>query len=139
MNRTTENLIVRATGETKPHIVAAIERVMRNEIVLAPLDRLDANTLSANAQQALRIIERRQSARFVCMEFHGRGDPFFGGNADDRILLTDGSFGHSSAGTPAARFMTMAEAAAEGRLASNRREAALISAIEMPYLEHERH
>ena len=139
MNRVTENLIVQATGETDPNVVAAIERIMRNEILLAPLDRLDAETLSTNAQNAARIVKRRQSARFVCMEFHGRGDAFFGGNADDRILLTDGSFGHSSAGTPAARFATMAEAAAEGRLASNRREGALISAIEMPYLEHERH
>lgn len=139
MNRTTENIIVRATGATDPHLVAAIERVMRNEILLTPLDHLDAGTLGANARAAHQIVRRRQEARFVCMEFHGRGDPFFGGSADDRILLTDGSFGHSSPASPAARFVSLADAAEAGRRASNRREKALISAIEMPYLEHERH
>lgn len=31
--------------------------------------------------------------RFECWEFYGRGDQFFGGNADDRILydMPDGS------------------------------------------------
>lgn len=139
MNRNTEDLIVRATGATDPYLVAEIERIMRDEILLKPLDRLDPADVGTHAQTALRIIERRQGARFVCFEFHGRGDPFFGGQADDRILLTDGSFGHSSPAAKAARFETMVEAAEAGRRASNRRDGALISAIEMPYLEHERH
>jgi len=139
MNRNTENLIVRATGATDPHLVAEIERVIRDEILLKPIDQIDPETVGTHAHAAVRIIERRQRARFVCFEFHGRGDPFFGGSADDRILLTDGSFGHSSAAAKAARFETLAEAGEAGRHASNRRVGALISAVEMPYLEHERH
>ena len=30
--------------------------------------------------------------RFIVMEFHGKGDPMFGGGADDRVLGKNGAF-----------------------------------------------
>ena len=30
--------------------------------------------------------------RWICMEFHGTGDPYFGGSADDRVLGRNGAF-----------------------------------------------
>lgn len=30
--------------------------------------------------------------RWIVMEFHGKGDPMFGGGADDRVLGKNGAF-----------------------------------------------
>ena len=57
MNRNTENLIVRATGATDPHLVAEIERVIRDEILLKPIDRIDPETVGTHAHAAVRIID----------------------------------------------------------------------------------
>ena len=127
-------LIASATGVTDPPLLAEIERCLRVEVLMSTLDSVDPETLFFCARDALALIERREHARFVCMEFHGQGDPFFGGSADDRILLTDGRFGHSSESNPPARFSDMNAALEAGRRAGNRRDSALITAIEMPYV-----
>ena len=80
----------------------------------------------------MRVVDARAHAHFVCMEFYGQGDPFFGGSADDRTLLTDGCFGHRSGRNPPARFVDAKTALEAGRKAVNRRGSALLSAIEMP-------
>ena len=128
-------LIASATGVTDPALLAEIERCLRIEILMSTLDSVAPEVLFFCARDAHALIERREHARFVCMEFFGQGDPFFGGNAEDRILLTDGRFGHSAASNPAARFVDSNAALEAGRRADNRRDSALISAIEMPYLK----
>lgn len=68
---------------------------------------------------------------FTACEFWGRGDPFFGGSADDRDLLVDGSFAtggyHVS---QVARFATAEEARAAAEKAPNRRPDARLSIME---------
>ncbi len=135
MSMSPTELIARATGVSDPPLLAEIERCLRVEILMSTLDSVDSDVLFFCARDAHALIQRREVARFVCMEFHGQGDPFFGGRADDRVLLTDGTFGRSSAADPPARFADTNSALEAGRRADNRREASLISAIEMPYVK----
>ena len=125
-------LNARATGVTDPQRLAEIERCLRVEVLMSTLDSVDPEVLSRCARGALALFEARAPARFVCMEFCGQGDPFFGGSADDRTLLTDGCFGHSSGRTAPARFVDAKTALEAGRKAVNRRASARLSAIEMP-------
>ncbi|MBX3699346.1 MAG: hypothetical protein KF811_16185 [Dokdonella sp.] len=125
-------LIASATGVADPERLAEIERCLRVEVLMSTLDSVDPEVLSRCARGALALIEARAHARFVCMEFCGQGDPFFGGSADDRTLLTDGRFGHRSGRNPPARFVDAKTALEAGRKAVNRRGSALLSAIEMP-------
>jgi len=66
----------------------------------------------------------------IVVEFYGTGDPFFGGNADDRPLGINGRFltakEQSQARVPTAKFSTIEEAVAAGRAASNPRPNSLI-------------
>jgi hypothetical protein len=57
------------------------------------------------------------------IEYFGDGDPFFGGNADDRMLLNDGSIqtGHPRRQAEPASFQTLEEAIEAARKVSNRR------------------
>lgn len=63
------------------------------------------------------------------VEFFGKGDPFFGGGADDRPLGKDGSFltgcYHTS---KIAQFDTKEEALAAAERAPNRRKGGLLGA-----------
>lgn len=64
------------------------------------------------------------------MEFHGIGDPFFGGKADDRTLLADGQFGTYSPGGPLrALFNTNDQATSAGLNSKNRRPKGLLAAV----------
>lgn len=68
--------------------------------------------------------------RFICMEFSGLGDPFFGGSGDERTLLENGKFGHCLPGTPArALFDTDEQALVAGSRADNLRTGAELGAI----------
>jgi hypothetical protein len=66
---------------------------------------------------------------FQVWEFYGTGDPFFGGNADDRILRADdGQFGSKG---PVAQFKTYHEAQLAAERAGNRRRGSLVSILEI--------
>ena len=73
-----------------------------------------------------------KTRKFIVIEFFGRGDPFFGGAADDRTLCTDGVF--RSTGTyrreDVARFDSQAAALEFALGASNTRAGGLVSAFE---------
>lgn len=70
--------------------------------------------------------------QWICLEFHGTGDRYFGGAADDRPLGADGSFltkTHSRADY--AFFDSKQKALAYGDLAANRRVKGKLSAIDI--------
>jgi hypothetical protein len=71
-------------------------------------------------------------AKWIALEFHGTGDPFFGGSADDRVLGDGGKFLTGAGWSPKdyARFDTKAEALAAAEVASNRRKGSKLAAIE---------
>lgn len=65
--------------------------------------------------------------QFECWEFYGQGDPFFGGNADDRVLyrLPTGTLSFIArcslpTGAVRATFETKAAALAAGHAATTR-------------------
>lgn len=67
---------------------------------------------------------------YTVIEFYGRGDPFFGGNASDRPLGRDGRFIEGSyLRSEVARFETEGAARTAGEAAPNRRQGGLISAF----------
>ncbi|WP_144327935.1 hypothetical protein [Tepidimonas charontis] len=70
----------------------------------------------------------RPSKIFV-IEFAGKGDPFFGGDASDRILCKDGVFREAPAELDKAAFRTIEEARDAAVKALNRRENAVLGAI----------
>lgn len=68
--------------------------------------------------------------QYIVMEFHGTGDPFFGGSADDRVLGKHGVFltgvhTRDDYGT----FPSKAEALAAAELATNRRPKGKLLAV----------
>ena len=65
--------------------------------------------------------------RFIAVEFFGKGDPFFGGTADDRPLLKDGRFASHPRPEDIAEFLTKEAALEAARKAPNRREGGLLS------------
>jgi hypothetical protein len=70
--------------------------------------------------------------QWICLEFHGTGDPYFGGSADDRPLGADGKFlvrTHSRADY--AFFNSKSQALDYGKLASNKRPGGKLSAIDI--------
>lgn len=69
------------------------------------------------------------SGQFVCHEYWGDGDPFFGGSADDRALGQSGLFltGVTLNHRPAV-FISREDAILAGKRAANRREGGMISA-----------
>lgn len=70
---------------------------------------------------------------FIVVEFHGTGDPMFGGAADDRPLGVSGSFENSwGRGATRAHFETRAAAIAAGEAAANRRERGVLGAFACP-------
>ena len=73
-----------------------------------------------------------EARKFIVIEFFGRGDPFFGGAADDRTLCVDGIF--RSTGTysrdQVARFGSREEALETALGAGNLRAGGLVSAME---------
>lgn len=72
-------------------------------------------------------------AGFVVVEFYGKGDPAFGGSADDRPLGKSGEFltgcYHRSA---VAKFESYDEAMAAGLAAANRREGGNVVPFVLP-------
>lgn len=70
-----------------------------------------------------------ETHKIIIMEFFGRGDPFFGGSADDRTLCADGVFRSTGHYRPdqVARFETKAEALEFALGASNARPGGIIS------------
>lgn len=69
------------------------------------------------------------SKQFFCVEYWGRGDPFFGGNAEDRTLGRSGLFLTGSHGPGEVAAFDSAQAAQDaGEAAANRRPGGLISA-----------
>lgn len=73
-----------------------------------------------------------ETHKIIIIEFFGRGDPFFGGSADDRTLCADGVFRSTGHYRPdqVARFETKAEALEFALGASNLRAGGLVSAME---------
>lgn len=68
---------------------------------------------------------------WICVEFYGEGDAFFGGKADDRALGVDGSFLTKSYGRhEVARFPSREAALAAGDAAPNRRTGGLLGSWE---------
>jgi hypothetical protein len=70
------------------------------------------------------------SERWICMEFHGKGDPMFGGAAADRVLGKNGSFltgSHSR--SDYGSFPSKDAALRAGDRAANRRPKGLLLAI----------
>ena len=68
--------------------------------------------------------------KWIVLEFHGKGDPWFGGAADDRPLGAAGAFltgCHSR--SDYGRFDSKKAALAAGELASNRRPKGLLLAL----------
>jgi hypothetical protein len=65
--------------------------------------------------------------RFIAVEFFGRGDPFFGGTADDRPLLNNGRFASHPRRKEVAEFPTKDAALKAARKAPNRREGGLLT------------
>ena len=65
--------------------------------------------------------------RFIAVEFFGKGDPFFGGTADDRPLLKSGLFASHPRREDIAEFPTQDAALEAARRAPNRREGGLLS------------
>jgi len=68
--------------------------------------------------------------RWICLEFYGKGDRFFGGDADDRVLGKAGAFltGCYSMADRAI-FQTKAAAEAAGSVATNARKGGKLLAI----------
>ncbi|WP_321935346.1 hypothetical protein [Paraburkholderia sp. J8-2] len=58
----------------------------------------------------------------IVIEFHGTGDAFFGGSADDRALGTNGRIKENARDCETARFATIEEAHAAALLIPNRRQ-----------------
>lgn len=60
---------------------------------------------------------------WICVEFHGTGDPFFSGSADDRPLGVSGQFlrGPYNRRTDVARFTSRGEVEIVAGKAPNRR------------------
>lgn len=65
--------------------------------------------------------------RFIAVEFFGKGDPFFGGTADDRPLLKDGRFASHPRREDIAEFPTKDAALEAAQKAPNRREGGFLS------------
>ena len=67
------------------------------------------------------------------VEFYGTGDPYFGGDAEDRSLGWDGEFlvgGHHV--SERALFETEQDAQLTAEAARNKRKGGLISVLEIP-------
>lgn len=71
---------------------------------------------------------------FICLEIHGKGDPFFGGSADDRPLGVNGQFLTTvqTWSTKTALFATKQAAQAAGEKAS-RRAGSILSVFDAPW------
>lgn len=70
------------------------------------------------------------SARWICLELHGKGDKFFGGSADDRPLGRDGAFLTGSYSRASyGSFPSKAAALRAGERATNRRPKGLLLAL----------
>ena len=67
--------------------------------------------------------------RFIAVEFFGKGDPFFGGTADDRPLLKNGRFASCPRREDIAPFPDRDAAIAAAEKAPNRRQGGLLSAF----------
>jgi len=69
--------------------------------------------------------------RYMAMEFWGKGDPMFGGRADDRVLGKSGQFLRGCyTRDDIATFGTREQAQAAADAAPNRRADALLSILE---------
>lgn len=70
------------------------------------------------------------SVRYIVLEFYGKGDPMFGGGADDRVLGKNGAFltgVHSRSDYKT--FPSKESALAHGEAASNRRPGGKLLAV----------
>jgi len=72
--------------------------------------------------------------RFRAMEFYGTGDPYFGGNAEDRVLGKSGAFLRGFyQRADIAEFPTREEALAAGERATNRRNGGKVGILSSPF------
>ncbi|MEW6163616.1 MAG: hypothetical protein AB1642_00995 [Pseudomonadota bacterium] len=65
----------------------------------------------------------------IVIEFHGDGDPAFGGNADDRPLGIDGLILERGSNAPRAEFKTIEEAHEAARAIKNRRPGSILGLL----------
>lgn len=65
----------------------------------------------------------------IVIEFLGRGDPFFGGRADDRALATSGRIKDHPRDGETARFATIEEAHAAALVIPNRRPHSILGVV----------
>lgn len=65
----------------------------------------------------------------IVAEYHGSGDPFFGGKADDRVLGPCGSILPHAANQKAAFFSTIEEADEAARKITNRRPGSVLGVV----------
>jgi len=69
---------------------------------------------------------------FLCYEFYGSGDRYFGGAADDRALGRDGAFlTRAHTDRDVAWFATKAEALKAGERATNRRAGGTLGSFDL--------
>jgi len=68
---------------------------------------------------------------FGLIEFHGDGDPAFGGNADDRAILTTGRVAERTrlGQPPAAEFADLESALAAAQAIPNRRPGSILGLV----------
>jgi hypothetical protein len=72
---------------------------------------------------------RSQPTSMIVAEYHGYGDPFFGGNADDRVLGECGTILPHAPNRPAAVFATIEEAAQAALKIPNRRPGSSLGVV----------
>lgn len=76
-----------------------------------------------------RAMWRSQPIGMNVVEYYGNGDPFFGGNADDRPLGTNGQIIDRGSNEPRAVFTTIEEAHSAARAIPNRRPGSILGVI----------
>lgn len=116
---------------TEERVERAVERLFNSADAIflkggatqAQYDAWSARLAAWSAEQYEKV------GPFIAAEFYGRGDAFFGGKADDRVLDKDGSFRSACPRDQVQEFASKAAALAAAELASNRRAGGLLSAF----------
>jgi hypothetical protein len=67
--------------------------------------------------------------KLTVVEFHGTGDLFFGGGADDRVLAVDGQIAGAGCQAVAATFTSIDEAHAAAMRIRNRRAGSVLGVV----------
>lgn len=80
-----------------------------------------SDLIDARYVDRLNAIWAVKPVSMIVIEFHGTGDAFFGGSADDRILGTDGLIKVRGSAVETANFATIEQAHAAALRIPNRR------------------